>query len=156
MKTELKFSGKLNIELLENGKVVQRIKKGNLIVNVGLQQINDFIAGQIPATAPITHLAIGDGQTIPAPTDTTLENELHRTAPTITSPNLNDIQVQAIWAPGTASGTYYEAGLFDADVDGNLFSRVTFPELIVEDIHQIIITWTISIAVTTYQNARVA
>jgi hypothetical protein len=155
MKTELKFSGKLNIELLEDGKVVQRIKKHNLIVNVGLQQINDFIAGQIPATAPVSHLAIGDGQTAATPTDTTLENELHRTTATITQVNLNDVQFQARWTPGTASGTYYEAGLFDADADGNMFSRSTFPELIVEDIHQIIITWTISIAVTTYQNARV-
>ena len=150
MKTEIKFTGQLKIELVEYGRVVHRIRKHNLIVNVGLQQINDFIAGQIPTTAPITHLAIGDGQTAPTPTDTALENELHRVAPTITQPNFNDIKVQAIWAPGTATGTYYEAGLFDADAVGNMFSRATFPELIVEDIHQIIITWTISIAVTTY------
>jgi len=156
MKDTFCVTGKVKIEILETGQVVHRIRNHNLVVDVGKQALNDFISGGIPTTAPITHLAIGDGQTAPTPADTALENEIHRTVPAITSPNLNDIQVQGIWAPGTATGTYYETGLFDADITGNMFSRATFPELIVEDIHQLIITWTISISVSSYRDVRAA
>ena len=58
------------------------------------------------------------------------------------------VEYQHVWAIGTATGTYYEAGMFDADTAGNMFNRVTFPELVVEDIHQLVVTWVISITVT--------
>jgi len=147
MDTKIKIVGKVRIEVLKNDKVIKKICADNLVVNGGLGLVTAYLTGSSPAV-PVSHVAVGDGQTAPTPGDIALENELIREAVNITNPSSNAVQFQHIWAIGTATGTYYEAGLLDADTDGNLFSRVTFPELIVEDIHQLIVTWTISVTAT--------
>jgi hypothetical protein len=148
METKLRIKGRVHAVVVDAyGNIVRERLLDNLVVNGGLGLVAGYLAGESPAV-PVSHIAIGDGQTPPALSDTTLENELIRAAADVTKPQNNVVQYRHIWAFGTATGTYYEAGLFDADADGNLFSRVTFPELIVEDIHQLIVTWTITVTAT--------
>ena len=148
MDTKLRVKGKVKFEVVDQeGRTVNSLIVNNLVVDAGLALVTAYLSGSAPA-APVSHIAVGDGQTAPTPGDTSLENELIRAAADITNPSNASVQFQHIWATGTASGTYYEAGLFDADTAGNMFSRVTFPELIVEDIHQLIVTWTITVTST--------
>ena len=147
-RTKIKVTGRVKFEVIgKNGKPVNTLVVNNLVVNGGLSLVTAYLTGSSPAV-PVSHIAVGDGQTAPTPGDTTLESELLREAADISNPSSFSVQYQHIWAVGTATGTYYEAGLFDADTAGNMFSRVTFPELIVEDIHQLIVTWTISVTAT--------
>jgi hypothetical protein len=148
MEHKIKVKGTVELVVVDKtGKIIEERRVDNLIVNTGLSQLTDYIAGNAPGI-PVSHIAIGDGQTPVQPTDTTLENELHREPATITVDSIGVVEYQHIWAIGTATGSYFEAGMFNADADGTMFNRVTFPELIVEDIHQLIVTWTISIVVT--------
>ena len=74
MEAKLRVKGKVKFEVKDkDGRVVRTIETENLIVNWGLTALTDYIAGNAPGV-PVTHIAVGDGQTPVQPTDTALEN----------------------------------------------------------------------------------
>jgi hypothetical protein len=147
MKNEenLKVTGKVTIQVINSGKVVNSINIDNLVVNSG----RDWIAGLIGGTAgTMTHMAVGDGVTGESLTDTALDptaTELARV--TITPSTLNNTTTfVATFVAGVATGAITEAGIFDAASAGNMLSRTTFDVVNIGSSDSMSITWTITVS----------
>lgn len=106
----------------------------NLIVdgtNTGFNLILDRLNSDNTYSLNITHLDIGDNNTAPALSDTTLVNALYRTTKTTGSVAGSSLTLRFFFADGDlADDTYYEVGMFvdgTSSVDtGKLFCRSIF------------------------------
>lgn len=105
----------------QDGRLLQHVE--NLITNVGLQQLAKLLAGT--DTKKPSHIAVGTGTNAPAVTDTTLQAEHTRI---VTDTPSVYASYYARWVctftTSQANADLREAGLFDAAVGGNLWSRV--------------------------------
>jgi hypothetical protein len=148
MKNEenLKVTGKVTIQVINSGKVVNSINIDNLVVNSG----RDWIAGLIGGTAgTMTHMAVGDGVAVELLTDTTLDptaTELARV--TVNTPStLNNITTfVATFAAGVATGAISEAGIFNAASAGDMLCRTTFDVVNIGSADSMSITWAITVS----------
>jgi hypothetical protein len=77
----MKLKGKGYFELRKDGKVIDKWKKSNIIVNDGLERIVNLIGGL--TTTSFANLAIGTGTTASTINDTQLETEVTRLAATV-------------------------------------------------------------------------
>ena len=145
MKSQIKTVGILTLTVIhkDGTKDIYRIK--NLLTTIGLSDLAELLANNSIAT-PYSYLALGDGSTAPTPTDTALENELLRASATVThlsAPDDTKVRYQAVWTVGNATGTYREAGIFNADSAGNMFNRATYADVVVGDTDALIANWDI-------------
>lgn len=146
----ISVKGQLTLKIIKpNGKTIKHVFK-NLVVNYGLELLARMLINDTIQTYP-DYIAIGDGSTAPAVTDVALESELFRRSASKEqgqAPNENRAIFQSTWTTGTGTGTFREAGLFDAALAGNMFSRVIFADVVVDPADTLIATWEV-----TFSNA---
>jgi hypothetical protein len=152
MKNEenLKVTGRVNIQVINSGKVINSIDIDNLVVTTG----RNWIAGLIVETSTsgaMSHMAVGTGTegldtaTAEVLADTTLETELARVATPGTS-SLNTATFSAIYNAGIATGPITEAAIFDASSGGVMLCRTTFDVVNIGSSDSMSITWTITVS----------
>ena len=71
----------------------------------------------------ITHVAYGDDNTTPDPTDTTLGNETYRNAKFSSITTTDEIRVIGNLSTSENNTTNAEVGVFDAASSGNMYMR---------------------------------
>ena len=123
----MKLKGKGYFELRKDGKVIDKWKKSNIIVNDGLERIVNLIGGL--TTTSFANLAIGTGTTASTINDTQLETEVTRLAATVSYEASNKIVFEKTFT--FSSGESYaitEVGIVDSlKVSGSvLLDRITF------------------------------
>lgn len=136
----MKLSGRYAFTLRSlTGEVIDRRETPNLVVNVGLAQVASLIGGL--STGTFGYIALGQGMTSPASSDTTLESEItstsgggSRTAATI-SRVTTDVTNDTVkffktftFTSGTTGGyAITEAAIFNSSgSSGVMLSRATF------------------------------
>lgn len=108
------------------GRIVDVVRRHNLVPTAGRNLLRDFLAGDGPAA--LSHVALGTGTTAPAATDTALQNEIFRDAITQKVKDVAKLTVKYYLGTQYANGyTLAEAGLFNAATGGVMYARVTFP-----------------------------
>ncbi len=117
---------------LWQGRVISVSEHKNLVVNTGKNHIAALIAGEAPNV--MTHMAIGNGDgnggALPPSSDQTqLQNELARSAATVTrgtGSNANKVTWEATFSASTGRDKITEMGIFNAASGGTMLSRVVF------------------------------
>lgn len=143
----LKIKGTIDITVTDEHGVAYTWTYRNIITSWGLAALAGVLAGT-PLSPPVAYLAIGTGSVPASINDIALGTEAHRAAATVTHLTGNDankVTFYNIWAEGTVTGVFTEAGLFDADSDGNMFNRRVFDQVTVGASNTLEITWTIEI-----------
>lgn len=125
----------------EDGNVL--VDKQNLVVNGGLA----FLANALVAasSSPFTHIAVGSGTTAASPSQTALVTELGRVAFTYTVSG-SSVTLTATFAAGVATGTWNEAGIFNAASAGTMYARTTFAAINKSASTVYIVTWVLSVS----------
>lgn len=128
MAESIKVTGKLKVELIRDGKVVQVTERDNIVTTAGKNSIASLLNSASAGTSAVTHIGFGSSTTAVAVGDTALGAELSgngyaRTAVTRSNPSANVIQYVATLTGITASTTVQEAGLFSASTGGTLFAH---------------------------------
>jgi len=145
MKSKVKIKGSLYLKTLRKDGVITILLVENTLVNWALISFAGILAGTAWPSV-LTHIALGNGTTPVALTDTTLENELGRyaaTASQLAPPNDNTAQFQILFDEGDVVGTFNEAGIFSADTGGNMLNRVVFGDFVVGASDTLTVTWLI-------------
>lgn len=119
----LKVKGTLRlVKYDKNGRIVDDTRINNLIVDKGLEMAAKLLNGI--STNPFNYIAIGNGTTSPAASDTELESEIMRVE---ASPSYEPFKsIFSCLIQFSSSTSISEAGIFDASSGGNMLSRVTF------------------------------
>ena len=128
----------------KDGSVITQTYK-NLITAWGLETMAAALAGSAINPA-IQYLALGTGSTAPIEADTSLEAETNRELVTVThltGADAKKVEYNKAWAEGAITGTFREAGLFDAASLGNMFNRNVYSEITVAVTDTFEVTWTI-------------
>lgn len=132
----------------ENGYILQREEKRNLIVTVGKNFLASLLAGD--TSTVMSHIAIADDGTEPISSQTALvaSTELARAAALVesgTGGNSNKVTYTITFAGGTGTGTIAEAGIFNASSAGTMLSRIVFDPTLPKGVTDTLtITWTIT------------
>lgn len=106
-----------------DGKLKWKDKGGNLVVTTGLNHIADQLSDQ--GEAAMGWMAAGSDNTAPDAGDTTLNTELDRVAlDSKTQTGGNTVVYIATFGAGTATGTWEEAGIFNAASSGVMLNRL--------------------------------
>lgn len=107
---------------------LQVVKSHNKIVNDGLVRIAEMVTGQNPPQW--THIAIGTGGNRVSASDSFLQTELSRVGlgtDGFQSPAGSVMRYGGFYAPSVASGTIFEAAVFDDPTSGTMFFRTVYP-----------------------------
>ena len=126
-------------------EIIDTIKLHNIVTTLGLEQVNDFLAGLAPTAS--THIAIGEGTTAEVVGDTTLETEQDRQAASISEPSsvTTEYTHEFIFGSGI-SFAITELGLFNNAIGGTLFNRATFTARNVDSAINLIATVTVTVS----------
>lgn len=144
MNEPLSMSGKINAVLTnEQGDVIAEHDVSNLIMTVGKTWAASRLAGT--ASAVISHMAIGSGNTAPAVGQTTLVTETARVAITSGTSSGNVLTIVATFGPGVGTGSINECGLFNAASAGTMVARSTNVILTKGASDTLALTWTITL-----------
>lgn len=108
----------------ENMDIKHQDDGKNLIVDVGKEWVAKYLSGESPDN--LSFMALGSGNSAPVDGDIGLGNELGRAAFDSIVRVGNSIQYIATFLPGIATGSIVEAGLFNADIGGEMLSRRLF------------------------------
>ena len=128
----------------KDGSILTQTLK-NLITTWGLSTMAAALSGSAINPA-IQYLALGTGSTAATEGDTSLESETNRELVTVThlgGADAHKVEYNKAWAEGAITGTFREAGLFDAASLGNMFNRNVFSEITVAVTDTFEVTWTI-------------
>jgi len=126
-------------------KIIDTLELHNLVTTVGLEQVNDFLAGLAPTSS--THIAIGEGTTAETVGDTALETEQDRQSATITEPSNVSTKYEHEFTFGSGiSFAITELGLFNASSGGTMFNRATFSARNVDDTISLIATVIVTVS----------
>ncbi len=136
MESNLIVTGTIQIYVYDviEKKIVSSQKVHNLVVDTGRDRLSDLIRG---VGSSITYGAVGSGTTATAASDIGLEAEstqpgVYRKAIAASAVTDGSGKTTFTWMYGTAdfnnapANTFGEIGLFDASVDGTMFSRAIF------------------------------
>jgi len=108
-----------------------------------------MIANYLSTTFGYVAIGTDDGTTLALDsTNTTLGAESHRVASTnsvITKNVTDDTAKFEATFNFTGSYTIQESGIFDADTNGNMLARQTFPAINVQDGDSLIVTWEVTV-----------
>lgn len=131
---KLKTNVKITVRNLE-GQIIDVQEFKNLITTVGKGMFIDFLWGDV-SDGEIKYMALGDDNTAPALSDTTLGNETFRKVMTTqaeasvtsllsvvyVSPSENAVQIEEIaWFAGAAAGAGADSGIMVSRI---LYSRL--------------------------------
>lgn len=146
---KLKLSGALSIVLTDkNGNVKDSREVKNLVVNAGLAYIISRMVGTAKST--MSHMALGAGTNAAAAGQTDLTSMLGvreaLDSTTITGTNFEKVQYICTFEPGDATGAVTEAGIFNADANGDMLCRTVFPVVNKAADDQMAVTWTITLS----------
>jgi hypothetical protein len=147
MKTGFSIKGTLKLAALRQDGTTETLAIENTVVKVGLVKLATVLAGGSFGTA-LSHIALGNGSTAVAATDTALAAELSRHAATVAqlaAPDNNKVQFTKAFAQGAITGTFREAGIFDAASVGNMFNRTVFTDFVVGTFDTFTITWLLEV-----------
>lgn len=138
-------TGKILLRLRDSfGNVKQEFAKDNLVVQVG----KNFLATAITtaSASPFSHMALGSGTAAPAAADTALGSEVARQPLQSTSVIGSAATLVGYFAPGIATGTITEAGIFNANSSGTMLSHIVFGAVSKTPTDSLTITWTVSLS----------
>ena len=123
MEEKMEIKGKLKIEVVRNGKVIETKEVDNIIVTTGKNLVATLVAG---SGTSFTHMAIGTSATAEAISNTTLGTETGRVLLTGKTVASNVISFTGDFPAGTGTGTIVEAGIMNASSSGVMLNRATF------------------------------
>lgn len=110
------------------GKLKKRFVYPNLVCNTGKNAVASILNNEVTYTGAVTHMAVGTGTNVPNVSDTQLQAELSRVAPSTQSRVTNVTTINFFYNSTVANGTIREIGAFidgTATVNsGALFDRV--------------------------------
>ena len=111
----------------ENIKAVRRVS--NIITNRGFdyicQRIGEYVEGSM------IYAAIGEDGTVPSSSDLSLKGEAARVSGTYNHIAGSKVFTnESVFGAGVVSGTFREAGLFNAPSKGVILNRVTFDDIV--------------------------
>ena len=127
----------------KDGKVKDHGEVDNLVVQTGRELIASQLAEE--DIGKPSHMAIGQDETEPVLSDTTLKSELARVALTSTERTNNTVVYEATFPPTVGTGEIVEAGIFNADSAGVMLNRATFGIITKESADTLTISWGLSI-----------
>jgi len=139
MKDKIRMVGMVTI--VKNGEVVKKVK--NLITTVGKAEMSGLLLADIGGTA-FDYIAIGEGTTAAAITDTTLEDESMRVAGTgtqTTTTTTNDTAHLESTFNIVATLAITESGILNAASTGDLYNRAVFAAVNVVSSDTLVIKW---------------
>lgn len=144
MNDSLSLKGDLKLTVFDSdGQVKQEIYHKNLVVNSGKAFVGMALVNL--STAPFSYIAVGTGTTAATVNDTALQTEIARelfnytlTATTVT--------MTAVFDAGIGTGTWTEAGIFNLNAQGTMFSRSVFSPVTKSASETIQIDWVITLA----------
>lgn len=120
------ITGRVRIELRDpSGRLKALREIDNLIVTTGRDAIIERL-DSTPTTAVPSHMGLGTSSTAPAAGNTTLTAEPTRVALSSSTSSGGVLTMVANWGAGVATGTWAEAGVFNALTTGTMYSRATF------------------------------
>lgn len=147
MKDKMKFRGDWKFTRVNNetGEVIDVLEVKNTVVNVGLNHIRNWMAGDA-VNEPVA-LAIGTDNTAVQITDTALGSEFDRELAVVTKPTDYVVKYAKTFTFGV-SETIYEAGLFDSDTftGSIMIARVVDAGAVVSSIIDLIVEAEITIS----------
>jgi hypothetical protein len=142
---KINVCGNVKIELYDkHGHIKTIVNKSNLVVDTGLNILAERLGGS--GQNPVSHMAIGTGDTSPVSGDATLETELARSAFGTNSATAETANYSASFDAGVGTGLIAEAGIFNAASSGSMFSRVTFTPIDKTATDSLVIYWAITFA----------
>ena len=143
--TQIKAIGKLNIVVTDaKGMIKHDVCVPNMVVSAG----KNFIAQRVAsATTPVmSHMAIGSVDVTPIAADVALAGELGRAVLDETVVTENTVAFKATFLPGVGSGEVREAGIFNADLAGDMLCRTTFAVINKAAADTMTIFWNVTIS----------
>lgn len=124
MNESMGIKGKLTIQVIRDGKVIDERKVDNLITTAGKYLIANLVSSG--SATIFSHMGIGTDDTDPAVGDTTLGIETGRVAVTSKAVSQNTVTYVGDFPAGTGTGTIVEAGIFNASSSGTMLNRAVF------------------------------
>ena len=139
------LKGQLEIVLKDqSGKVKERRKEKNLIVNTGLNAILDRLVGT--SEAVMSHMGLGSSSTAAAAGQTALVSQLgSREAIDSSTVTGSSVAYVCTFEAGDATGTITEAGIFNAASGGTMLCRSVFSSITKGANDSLNVTWTITV-----------
>ncbi len=141
MKEEIGIKGKLKVELIRDGKVIQTERVSNIIVTTGKGLVATLVAG---SGTSFSHMAIGTDNTTEVITDSALTSEVGRVTLTSKAVTANVIDYIGDFPAGTGTGTIVEAGILNASSSGTMLNRATFSSVNKTASDALKITWSVT------------
>ncbi len=141
MNEEIGIKGKLKIQLIRDGKVIQEEKVNNIIVTTGKGLVATLVSGTGTA---FSHMAIGTDNTAEVIGDTALTAEVGRVTLTSKAVTANVIDYIGDFPAGTGTGTIVEAGILNASSSGTMLNRATFSSVSKTASDALKITWSVT------------
>lgn len=138
----IKAKGSVIMDMLdENGQIVERWEKHNLVVALGLKNLSRLIAGDA-AGEIVAEIGVGTSGTAPASSDTGLVNQFTKAISGYTFISDSVVQFETTIDAGEANGlTIREGGLFVAGTI--LFSRTVRSPIVKTGANALNIKWQI-------------
>lgn len=131
------MKGRLTVQISDaQGRLVETIAANNNIVLTGRDLVAKLFIKEV--INPISHVAVGTGNTPPTPADAALQTELFRLPInpvnasqdiTTTQDNKKKVTITADLDTAHGNGALTEAGLFNAPTGGVMYNRVVFPTI---------------------------
>ena len=141
MNEEIGIKGKLKIELIRDGKIIQTEKVNNIIVTTGKSLVATLVSG---SGTSFSHMAIGTDSTTEVVGDTALTAEVGRVTLTSKATTNNVIAYVGDFPAGTGTGTIVEAGILNAASSGTMLNRATFSSVNKTASDALKITWSVT------------
>ena len=142
MNEEIGIKGKLKIELIRDGKIIQTEKVNNIIVTTGKSLVATLVSG---SGTSFSHMAIGTDSTTEVVGDTALTAEVGRVTLTSKATTNNVIAYVGDFPAGTGTGTIVEAGILNAASSGTMLNRATFSSVNKTASDALKITWSVTL-----------
>lgn len=136
---------------VKTNKVIETIKKHNLVTTLGKNLVRDLL-GIASGVTGLNYIALGTNATAVAITDTQLGTEVYRAVFTDTVYDTAKVTLKYYLDSSTANGnTLVEAGLFGDDADGTansgtLFAHVIYTPIVKTSAVAATYSWEISIS----------
>jgi predicted anti-sigma-YlaC factor YlaD len=147
MNETITATGAVSIEVFdEYGKMKEKVHVPNLVVTTGRNYISGLIKNAGTVEPQMTHMAVGSSTAAPALGDVALGSQLERVVLTDTILLNNTLTYTATYAPGVATGSISEAGIFDAASAGTMLCRTVFG-VVTKDVGDTMsVTWIVTIS----------
>jgi len=141
MKEAMEIRGKLTIQLIRDGKVIDERKVTNVIATTGKSLVATLVSGSGTA---FSHMAIGTDSTAEDASDTALGTEAGRVTLTSKDVSSNTVQYIGDFPAGTGTGSIVEAGVFNASSAGTMLNHTTFSTVNKTASDALKITWDVT------------